>query len=991
MNARHNTRPTPRLLACAMAAALAMGAPVAMAQSTSATVRGQAAASARVTATNTATGLTRSVQTDANGNYTVAGLPPGTYRIDVEGGGSRTVQLGVSQSVTVNIAAPSTELETVEVVGTPQETRTSEVATYVTTQQIEALPQTSRNFLSFADTVPGVMFEQSADGSTKLRSGAQNSNGVNVFIDGVGQKNYVLKGGVSGQDSSRGNPFPQLAIGEYKVITSNYKAEYDQISSAAVTAVTRSGTNDLQGSFFWDRTSDLWREATPAEERGGGKAHTSTEQYGMSLGGPILKDRLFYFVTYEGKDITSPRTITANPIDNGYALPADLFALTGPTAAPFTEGLWFGKLTWQPDGDNLVEFSVKQRNEDEITGVDGQNTYSYGTQKSNDSTRGDLRWQFNAENWLNDAHLTYEDESWSPHAINTGIGFQFTGTNDNARDGTVLNVGAGRDFQDKGQKGWSLQDDFTWLGFEGHTMKAGFKYKAVQINAFEQQPYNPQFFVNLPDNLGVGNDTFGEYVPYRVQFGALVPGATTRDISTDAKQFGIYFQDDWQVTEHLMLNLGLRYDYEKNEGFENWVTPQNIADALRAWPNVHGPNVDYNIENYISNGNNRSTDSNNWQPRLGFSYDLNADERHVIFGGAGRTYDRNLWDYLQLEQSKYSFPQYEFRFYGGPGNNCDPSTDTSCVAWDPAYYNPANLAALVAANPNLGAEVNVINNDLKTPYSDQYSLGMRNAFTFGEEEWTLSTTLVRIESKEGIVFSLGNRWPDGSFRDPSVPGATWGNQPWGFPIPGFGTLIKADNGIETKLNQFLVGIDKLYTTQSPWSLTIAYTYSDASENRFNAANSDEHYLFDYPNLEGQPFLTSVGVPEHRLVVSGYGDIFWNMQLSGKLTLASAYPKDSVDCYNVSAPGNCYFASFEPDVTYGYKQLDLALRKTFDTGTDLKLWVRVDAINLFNWHNWTDYNTDRGSPGFPNPLYGTQSGYNINGDPRTYKLSLGFDF
>ena len=70
---------------------------------------------------------------------------------------------------------------------------------------------------------------------------------------------------------------------------------------------------------------------------------------------------------------------------------------------------------------------------------------------------------------------------------------------------------------------------------------------------------------------------------------------------------------------------------------------------------------------------------------------------------------------------------------------------------------------------------------------------------------------------------------------------------------------------------------------------------------------------------------------------------------------------------------------------------MALRKTFDTGTDLKLWVRVDAINLFNWHNWTDYNTDRGNPGFPNPLYGTQSGYNINGDPRTYKLSMGFDF
>ncbi|UHQ19158.1 TonB-dependent receptor [Lysobacter sp. KIS68-7] len=991
MKPRHNTRPTPRLLACAMAAALAMGAPVVLAQSTSATVRGQVAASARVTATNTATGLVRTVQSDAKGNYAVAGLPPGNYRIDVEGGGSRTVQVGVSQNLTVNIAAPTNELNTIEVVGTPQDVRTSEVATYVSTQKIEALPQNSRNFLSFADTVPGVIFDQSTnDNTTKLRSGAQNSNGVNVFIDGVGQKNYVLKGGISGQDSSRGNPFPQLAIGEYKVITSNYKAEYDQISSAAVTAVTRSGTNDLQGSFFWDYTNTLWRDPTKAEENAGSKSHTSTEQYGMSVGGPILKDRLFYFVTYEGKDITNPRTVSANPIFGGFGLPSDLYAQTGPTASPFTEGLWFGKLTWQPDGNNLVELSLKDRNEEEITGIGGQDSFQYGTSKTNDSTRGDLRWQYNADDWINDAHLTFEDESWSPHAQNTGIGFRFTGTNDDPFRGTVLNVGAGRDFQDKGQKGWSVQDDFTWLGFEGHTIKVGAKFKAVKINAFEQQPYNPQYFVNLPTNLAVGNDTFGEFVPFQVEFGALVPGAATRDITTDAKQFGLYAQDDWQVTEHLMLNLGLRWDYEKNEGWENWVTPQNIADALRAWPNIHGPNVDYNIENYISNGSNRSSPKDQWQPRLGFSYDIGADERHVVFGGVGRTYDRNLWDYLQLEQSKYSFPTYQLHF-NVPGFACDPATDNRCFEWDPAYYNPANLAALVAANPNLGAEVNVINNDLKTPYSDQFSLGMRNAFTFGTQEWTLSTTYAHIVSKDGIVFSLGNRWPDGSFRNPDVPGATWGNQPFGFSIPGFGTLIKADNGIETKLNQFLVGIDKLYTTDSPWSVTVAYTYSDASENRFNAANSDEHYLFDYPNLDGQPFLTSVGVPKHRLVVSGYGDIVWNMQVSAKLTLASEYPKDSVNCFNAASFNNCFFDSFQPDVTFGYKQFDVALRKTWDTGTDLKLWMRVDAFNLFNWRSWTDYDTWRGGPGEPNPTFGNVNGTGLQQDPRFFKLSMGFDF
>jgi len=236
-------------LALALAACLAI-APGAFAQTTNATLRGQAPADAEVTATNPATGLVRKVKADAQGNYSLGGLPPGTYEVSAGGAGAQPVTLQVGQTATLNLTAPPAtpttpaSLEQIEVhASTLAETRTSEIATYITPKQIEALPQGSRNFLAFADTVPGMQFSQSSDGSTKLKSGAQSSIGINVYIDGVGQKNYVLKGGGSNQDSSRGNPFPQLAIGEYKVITSNYKAEYDQISSAAITAVTKSGTN----------------------------------------------------------------------------------------------------------------------------------------------------------------------------------------------------------------------------------------------------------------------------------------------------------------------------------------------------------------------------------------------------------------------------------------------------------------------------------------------------------------------------------------------------------------------------------------------------------------------------------------------------------------------------------------------------------------------------------------------------------------------------
>ncbi|HEY5806993.1 MAG TPA: carboxypeptidase-like regulatory domain-containing protein, partial [Povalibacter sp.] len=264
MNHHSATRRMPRrlsarVLSAAIAATLLSAAPVSFGQSAAATLKGQIveastpATAATIKVTNTKTGFSRTVQAQ-NGNYSVAGLPPGTYQVDVDANGKTTSQavvLSVGQTATLDLdvaPAPVGPTESVVVTATQLfETKTSEVSQYVSQRQIESLPQNSRNFLAFADIVPGVQFVTSADGSTsELRSGSQAANGVNVFIDGVGQKNYVLRGGVSGQTLSRGNPFPQLGIGEYKVITSNYKAELDQLSSAAVVAVTRSGTNEFE-------------------------------------------------------------------------------------------------------------------------------------------------------------------------------------------------------------------------------------------------------------------------------------------------------------------------------------------------------------------------------------------------------------------------------------------------------------------------------------------------------------------------------------------------------------------------------------------------------------------------------------------------------------------------------------------------------------------------------------------------------------------------
>jgi outer membrane receptor protein involved in Fe transport len=516
----------------------------------------------------------------------------------------------------------------------------------------------------------------------------------------------------------------------------------------------------------------------------------------------------------------------------------------------------------------------------------------------------------------------------------------------------------------------------------------GVKYKSIEVSAFEQQPYNPQYEIDLIENLLEGNNTLDTLVPNRVRFGAPLPGISDRNIKSTNKQYGIYFQDDWDVNDKLIVNLGLRYDYERSPGYENYVTPAGLVTALRGWSNIHGPNVDYDIEDYISDGGNRKAFDGAWQPRLGFSYDLFADQRHVIFGGAGRAYDRNLFDYIALEQSKSTFPSYTL-FFDTPENPCTVGTG-NCYEWDPKYYDRNELYALVADNPNLGSEVNLIKNDIKVPYSDQFSLGMRNTFTMMDNDWNTSVTLAHVMSHDGILFSLGNRREDGSFYP---PGVTFGNAPFGFPIPGFGSLIIARNGVETRINQVLLSIDKPYSRSSPWGVTVAYTYSDSKENRGNAANTDEHYSFDYPSLEEVAFIPSVGISKHRVVATGIAD-FWGMTFSGKLTWASPPGNDGLNCFEGFDPGACdqvgRFSTYYFD-DQDFRQLDLAVQKEWDTGTDLRFRVRADVLNVTNERNYTDFGDFRGVNQTQDPNFGRRTGDGIIMPTRTFKLSFGLNW
>jgi outer membrane receptor protein involved in Fe transport len=998
---RTHTPLRKKLLASLIRAAVvtaAIGPAISWAQSADAGLRGKAPASAQVTAKNVATGLTRHTISAADGSYSLVGLPPGTYQVDAGPGTEKTVTLSVASTGTLDLAAgaPSgaattTTLGGVSVTATSlTEVKTSEIGTNVSLHQINTVPQITRNFLEFADTVPGMVFTIDSNGNTSLRGGAMNNSSTNVYIDGVGQKSYVKEGGVSGQIGTQGNPFPQLAIGEYKVITSNYKAEYDQISSAAVTAETKSGTNEFHGDVFGSYTGDEYRSSTPAELKAGKKAQSHEKEYGFDVGFPIIQDAMHFYFAYEAKNFTQPVDVTVGGHPEALPfLPASVQSQFGPTNLPFTEDLYFAKIDWEFSDRDRLELSSKVRKEDQNGGYGTGTAQSAGYATKNNDTRIDLRWQHSADSWVNDLLFTWEKAFNAPVAFSGGNGQVYNWLPAGADNQPIIAVGAASPLatQNKGQRGPGVQDDLTfnnlnWMG--DHTVKMGVKYKEVKLTSQDTGDASAQFFYEVDPN-GTASLPYKAFFASPSSLAGLTPVITTKD-----KQFGAYIQDDWAVNDHLTLNLGVRWDIEHNPSYLDFVTPPSIIAAF----NKQDPNAPagqtyaqslakggININDYISNGHNRKAYDKEWQPRLGFSYDLNGDEEHVIIGGAGRAYDRDLYDYLQLEQTKIALGQFNYFFQDSTGH----CVGTPCIPWDPKYLTGVGtLQALTAVNG--GGEVDVMNNNLKPPHSDQFSLGMRNKLG----DWNTSATVARLLYKDGFAFTLGNRYPDGNF---------WigGGQPWGQGVPGFGALIVGNNGIENRVTQLLLSAEKPYTKDSGWGATFAYTYSDANQNR----DINEHYSFDRATIQDYPFITSNAVAKHRFVATGTMDGPWDITYSAKLTLATPIPFDGF--YNPPAPAggfapgqpnNIPIAAIPPGQSFlfggkifGYRTIDVSANKHFDLTRGIDWYIRVDMINIFNYKN---YDPGGGATSIPYQQFNAvvDRNGNIVGVPRTLKFTMG---
>ena len=923
------------LLCLTIAAAVA-------AQSTSATLRGRirdeggnAFPTAQVTATNAASGYTYTAIAGPDGDYQLSGLTPGTYRVEVTApayrGSTRDLTLLVGQNVEANFSLrPDTTItEEMTVIGNvPVEMETSEVATNITTRQIENLPQNDRNFLNFAALAPGVLL--SSDPLRKeVKAGAQGASATNVFIDGVSFKNDVIQGGVVGQDASRGNPFPQNAVQEFRVITQNFSAEYQKASSAIITAVTKSGSNEITGDgFFLYQDKGL----VAKNPMNGDNPEYERSQYGVSIGGPIMRDRMHFFASYEGNDQDREETVVLNSgWESDPAVRQQLESYEGTYVSPFRSDLLFGKLSFQPNTSNFIDWSANFREETDIRGFGGQTSRESAENVKNDVWGTTLRHMYTATTWLNEFSASLQAFKWNPTPLdNTSIGKVF----ENPTGGFVFRTGGRDTEQDIGQERLSFRNDVTFsslnLGPGTHNFKIGGNVDFLDYTVTKYFEENPRYFYR---------EGMSATIPYKARFGFGDP-----DQSAENTQYGIYGQDDWSVTDRLILNLGLRWDYETHMFNVDYVTPPELRARLADdFPAV-----------YFSDGNDRDPKTDMFQPRLGFSYDLTGNARTVIFGGAGRYYDRQLFNVTLDETFRLQHSVGDFYFSENGG---DTVLGFPAVKWDPKYLTAAGLRELQAQGVTGKPEVFLIPNDLEVPYSNQWNLGVRQAIA----GMVASLNYASIRSYNGVGFVIGK-----------------GN--WGEVDPAYSNVFIAEDTVRTWYDAVYLTLDRPFTDEARYGFNFAYTWAEAEQiGNTDMFNFDRHHIVDYARY-GTP-----GTMEHRVVANGIVGLPWETRLSTLLQYSSGDRFRVHDFPNgFCGDNNCYV----PRTGEGpsWTTVDLRLDKDFIFASSYRLGVSAEVFNAFNEERYAGYD----EWGVNNPNEGKPTSI-ITGSPRRFQVGLRVGF
>jgi hypothetical protein len=793
-----------------------------------------------VTLVNVGTNFTRELTTDGDGRYRGLLLPLGRYRLSAALQGFATyvqegIELAVGQTLNIPIVMQLAGVQqevTVTADSPVVQTTRAEQSTLINQASVQGLPNNGRNFLAFMQLTPGVTIVQGPDGD-EISVNGQKGITNNVSVDGADFNNPFFGEQRGGQRSAF--TFNQDAIKEIVVVSDGAAPEFGRAGSGFVNVVTKSGTNDLAGTahVFFKVDELSWKNSQ------GDKFPYDQSQFGATLGGPLAKNRTFYFVAYDEQRFqqtkqTDPTRIEARVVDffAGLGSPAE----NGPIERTNDARALLGKVDHQINSSNLLTTRYNytwSRQENGTFDVDSWGRSANATERDfSNAVSGSLvstlrptllnefRFQFAREDRprpYGGPDISGQTRPFPDTAFDFGRGYRF---------GMPFFIPV--EYYDTRVQ---VVNNVSWLKGR-HTIKAGFEFNRVNSVQTFIGFANGRYIFSSTDGflnyarLGpryvecsngsssatgscpAGTDITGPLLLYLQQAG--VGGLSVEEAGTQSipqKEPAFFIQDKWQPTPRLTVQYGVRWEAQ--------IQPDPITPPGQVFyaPFIGRPG-------FPSDGTIPS-DKKMWQPRLGISWDPRGDGKQVVRLSAGLFYSRIPGLSLASSRSTNgSRGQTLFRasFFNGFG--------VTPPEW------PNLIPASQISSPD-HPDVFVFDKDFQNPRTGSVTVGyerqlVEHVSAFVSVTHSKTTHITRFINRNDPVF--GSPWSSGLGADGSN---------------GIGTLTTVESSAKSLFDGVTFGMTKRYSDgwQLQWNYTISRDLSDDDNERdpfsFRYARADD--------------------------------------------------------------------------------------------------------------------------------------------------------
>ena len=799
--------------------------------------QGAVIARVNVLATQKVTGIRRETTSNEEGLFVLTNLPPGEYEVKVSASGFAAksysaVTLQVGQSVTLDVALEVGAIIADDFSYAPPDliNRNSAVVDGVINRRaIEGLPLNGRNFLELALLIPGNSpapnFDPTKTNTVLISSAGQLGRGGSVTIDGADNNDDVVGGSLQN--------ISQEAVQEFQIATNRFSAEIGRSGSSVINIVTKTGTNDFHGSAsFYFRNRRL--QGLPATfDRSTPEPPFDRQQYAFALGGPIKRDSVWWFGSFEyrnqdGAVLVGERDSASRTIRRGFAL------------APLNDLLATVRGDWRPSDPDQFSFRYSIERADDVAASTLIRAIGSATQRQ--AARN--RYQSFLTNWT---------RLISPRAVNS---FSFSVNNFSNRIQPVtpgpqltfpsLQDGASfRVPQQTRQNRLQFSDTFSLVS-GAHTLRFGGEMQRIDadFNLGVFQEGRIELVQDFPDfdhnGDGIVNDND---LLFAVTLRSATPDRPLVIPDADNNYFAFFVQDDWRVSKHLTLNMGLRYELDTDV--------KNVSRTEELNPLILP---------FLSG--KRTRDKNNFGPRVGFNWST-SDGRTSIRGGYGIYYDRVT---LEIQSLERGLDGRALALEVRAGNLFFIDMETGMFPpFAPTISNPFTGFIL----PGAGAGgINIIDNRLQNPMVQQMNLGVQREIA---DDFVVRADYLH---NFGTHFIIGRRI--GTVFNPVVGGPD--------------SVVNLESSVKTKYDGLLMSLEKRFSNRS--QLRASYTLSKA----FNYANDDQIPFASGPIDPGNLRLEYGPPPNdqrHRFTLSGVFDLPLGVSLAPIWTMASGVPMDII--------------------------------------------------------------------------------------------------